>query len=96
MIARRDRHFDTTYLTPTGGLQDAVVGLLDERELWRWVHSKALIKLDKTREEPKSRAAGERKKLILKSKPLLLICWSVCFLGMRTYGNDAPAWDSSK
>ena len=31
-------------------------------------YSKALIKLEKTREEPKSTAAGERKELMLKSK----------------------------
>ena len=74
--ARSIRHFETTYLTPTDGLQDAV-GL----KSWGWLHSKALTKLDKTREEPKSRAAGERKELMLKSKSLLSICWSVWLLG---------------
>ena len=33
----------------------------------------SLIKLDKSREDPKSSAAGERKELMLKSKPLLSI-----------------------
>ena len=44
-------------------------------------HSKALIKLDKTCEEPKSTAAGERKELMLKNRSLLLICGPVWFLG---------------
>ena len=66
MNATRDRHFDITYLTPTDGLQDAV-GL----ESSGWLHSKALIKLEKTREEPKSSAAGERKELMLKCKTFL-------------------------
>ena len=70
MIARSIHHFDTTYLTPTDGLQDAV-GL----ESWGSLDSKALIKLEKTREEPKSSAAGERKELMLKSKSLESICW---------------------
>ena len=48
----------------------------------------SLIKLDKSREEPKSSAAGERKELMLKSKSLLLVCWAVC---MRTHGNVALA-----
>ena len=74
--ARRDHHFETTYLTPTDGLQDAV-GL----ESWGSLDSKALIKLEKTREEPKSSAAGERKELMLKSKSLESICWPVWFLG---------------
>ena len=65
-IARSIHHFETTYLTPTDGLQDAV-GL----ESWGSLDSKALIKLEKTREEPKSSAAGERKELMLKSKSLL-------------------------
>ena len=74
--ARSIHHFETTYLTPTDGSQDSV-GL----ESWGWLHSKALTKLDKTREEPKSRAAGERKELMLESKSLLSICWSVWLLG---------------
>ena len=64
--ARSIHHFETTYLTPTDGLQDAV-GL----ESWGSLDSKALIKLEKTREESKSSAAGERKELMLKSKSLL-------------------------
>ena len=76
LIARRDCHFETTYLTPTDGLQDAV-GL----ESWGSLDSKALIKLEKTREEPKSTAAGERKELILKRRFLESICWPVWFLG---------------
>ena len=64
--ARSIHHFETTYLTPTDGLQDAV-GL----ESWGSLNSKALIKLEKTREEPKSSAAGERKEPMLKSKSLL-------------------------
>ena len=76
MIATRDRHFDTTYLTPTDGLQDAVVGL----ESWGSLDSKPLIKLEKTREESKSSAAGERKGPMLKSKSLESICWPVWFL----------------
>ena len=76
MIATRDRHFETTCLTPTDGLQDAV-GL----ESWGSLVSKALIKLEKTREESKSSAAGERKELMLKSKSLESICWPVWFLG---------------
>ena len=74
--ARSIHHFETTYLTPTDGLQDAV-GL----ESWGSLDSKALIKLEKTREEPKSSAAGERKELMLKSKSLESICWPVWFLG---------------
>ena len=74
--SRSIHHFETTYLTPTDGSQDSV-GL----ESWGWLHSKALTKLDKTREESKSRAAGERKALMLKSKSLLSICWSVWLLG---------------
>ena len=45
--------------------QDAV-GL----ESWGSLDSKALIKLEKTREESKSSAAGERKELMLKSRSL--------------------------
>ena len=63
--ARSIHHFETTYLTPTDGLQDAV-GL----ESWGSLDSKALIKLEKTREESKSSAAGERKELMLKSRSL--------------------------
>ena len=74
--ARSIHHFDITYLTPTGGLQDA-----EGLESWGLLHSKALIKLDKSREEPKSSAAGERKELMLKSKSLESICWPVWFLG---------------
>ena len=48
----------------------------------------SLIKLDKSREEPKSREAGERKEPMLKSKPL---CWFVRQFGMRTHGDEAPA-----
>ena len=77
--ARSIHHFETTYLTPTDGLQDAV-GL----ESWGSLDSKALIKLEKTREEPKSSEAGERKELMLKSKTLESICWSFGFLAMRT------------
>ena len=76
MIATRDRHFETTCLTPTDGLQDAV-GL----ESWGSLVSKALIKLEKTREELKSSAAGERKGLMLKSKPLLSIFGQFGFFG---------------
>ena len=63
--ARSIHHFETTYLTPTDGLQDAV-GL----ESWGSLDSKALTKLEKTREESKSSAAGERKELMLKSRSL--------------------------
>ena len=65
MIARRDRHFETTYLTPTDGSQDA-----EDLESWGSLHSKALIKVEKSREELKSSAAGERKEVMLKSKSL--------------------------
>ena len=47
----------------------------------------SLIKLDKSREEPKSSAAGERKELMLKSKTLESICWPVSFLC------DAYLWE---
>ena len=47
----------------------------------------SLIKLDKSREEPKSSAAGERKELMLKSKTLESICWSFGFFG------DAYSWE---
>ena len=82
MSARSIHHFETTYLTPTDGLQDAV-GL----ESWGSLDSKALIKLEKTREEPKSSAAGERKELMLKSKSLLSIFGQFGFLG------DAYSWE---
>ena len=64
--ARRDHHFDATYLTPTDG-SPAVLGP-GSSGLQRRI---SLIKLDKSREEPKSSAAGERKELMLKSKSLL-------------------------
>ena len=82
MIARSIHHFDITYLTPTDGLQDAV-GL----ESSGWLHSKALIKLEKTREEPKSSAALERKELMLESKSLESIVGQFGFLG------DAYSWE---
>ena len=47
----------------------------------------SLIKLDKSREEPKSSAAGERKELMLKSKPLLSIFGQFGFFG------DAYSWE---
>ena len=56
-----------------------------------WLHSKALIKLEKTREEPKSSAAGERKELMLKSKTLESIFGRLVSLAMRTHGDEAPA-----
>ena len=52
----------------------------------------SLIKLDKSREEPKSSAAGERKELMLKSKTLESIFGRLVSLAMRTRGNEAPAW----
>ena len=58
-------------------------------ESWGCLHSKALIKPEKTREEPKSTAAGEREELMLKRRSLL---WFVGQFGMRTHGNEAPAW----
>ena len=89
VIARSIHHFETTYLTPTDGLQDAV-GL----ESWGSLDSKALIKLEKTREESKSSAAGERKELILKRRSLSSICSSVWLLGHAhpSWGCEAPAW----
>ena len=52
----------------------------------------SLIKLDKSREEPKSSAAGERKELMLKSKPLLSIFGQFGFFGHAySCGNEAPA-----
>ena len=45
------------------------------------------FKLEKTREEPKSSAAGERKELMLKSKSLLSIFGQFGFLG------DAYSWE---
>ena len=56
-------------------------------ESWGSLDSKALIKLEKTREEPKSSAAGERKELMLKSKSLLSIFGQFGFLG------DAYSWE---
>ena len=67
----------------TDGLEDPV-GL----ESWGCLHSKALIKPEKTREEPKSTAAGEREEFMLKRRSLL---WFVSQFGMRTHGNEAPA-----
>ena len=51
------------------------------------LHSKALIKLEKTREEPKSSEAGERKELMLKSKTLESIFGQFGFFG------DAYSWE---
>ena len=51
------------------------------------LHSKALIKLEKTREEPKSSAALERKELMLESKSLESIVGQFGFLG------DAYSWE---
>ena len=81
-IARRDRHFETTYLTPTEGSQDA-----EGLESWGSLHSKALIEAEKSREESKSSAAGERKELMLKTKSLLSIFGQFGFLG------DAYSWE---
>ena len=50
-------------------------------ESWGLLHSKALIKLDKSREEPKSSAAGERKELMLKSRSLESIFGQFGFFG---------------
>ena len=50
-------------------------------ESWGWLHSKALIKLEKSREESKSSAAGERKEPMLKRRSLESVCWPVWFLG---------------
>ena len=47
----------------------------------------SLIKLDKSREEPKSSAAGERKELMLKSKTSRVDFWSFGFFG------DAYSWE---
>ena len=80
--ARRDHHFDTTYLTPTDG-SPAVLGP-GSSGLQRRI---SLIKLDKSREEPKSSAAGERKELMLKRRSLESICWPVWFLC------DAYLWE---
>ena len=82
MIARSIHHFDTTYLTPADGLR-AVLGPGSSGLQGRI----ALIKLEKTREEPKSSEAGERKELMLKSKTLESICWPVWFFG------DAYSWE---
>ena len=80
--ARSIHHFDITYLTPTDGLQDAV-GL----ESWGSLDSKALIKLEKTREESKSSAAGERKELILKIRSL---SWQI---GQFGFFGHAHSWE---
>ena len=47
----------------------------------------SLIKLDKSREEPKSTAAGERKEPMLKSRSLLRFVRQFGFLG------DAYLWE---
>ena len=65
MNATRDRHFEITYLTPTDGSQ-AVLG----PGSWGLQTRISLIKLDKSREEPKSSAAGQRKELMLKRRSL--------------------------
>ena len=56
-------------------------------ESWGSLDSKALIKLDKSREEPKFREAGERKELMLKSKSLESIVGQFGFLG-DTYSGE--------
>ena len=56
-------------------------------ESWGSLDSKALIKLEKTREEPKSSAAGERKELMLKSRSLLR------FVGQFEFLGDAYLWE---
>ena len=86
MIATRDHHFETTYLTPTDGSQDA-----EGLESWGLLHSKALIKVEKSREELKSSAAGERKGAMLKSSLSSRLLVSLVSLAMRTHGNEAPA-----
>ena len=75
-------HFDATYLTPTDGLW-AVLGP-GSSGLQRRI---SLIKLDKSREEPKSREAGERKEPMLKSRSLLRFVRQFGFLG------DAYLWE---
>ena len=47
----------------------------------------SLIKLDKSREEPKSSEAGERKELMLKRRSLLSIFGQFGFFG------DAYSWE---
>ena len=88
-------HIRTSRKRKASGLQfgDFHERFLDGRKAVRSVeaHSKALIKLEKTREEPKSSEAGERKELMLKSKTLESICWSFGSLAMHTRGNEAPA-----
>ena len=81
--ARSIHDFETTCLTPTDGSQ-AVLGPGSSGLQGRI----SLIKPEKSREDPKSSAAGERKELMLKRRSLLLVCWAVC---MRTHGNEAPA-----
>ena len=46
-----------------------------------------LIKLEKTREDPKSTAAGERKELMLKRRSLLR------FVGQFEFLGDAYLWE---
>ena len=80
--ARRDHHFDITYLTPTDGSQ-AVLGPGSSGLQGRI----SLIKPEKSREDPKSSEAGERKELILKSKTLESIFGQFGFL------DDAYSWE---
>ena len=82
MIARSIHHFDITYLTPTDGSK-AVLGP-GSSGLQRRI---SLIKLDKSREEPKSSEAGERKELMLKRRSLLSIFGQFGFFG------DAYSWE---
>ena len=80
--ARSIPHFETTCLTPTDGSW-AVLGP-GSSGLQRRI---SLIKLDKSREEPKSTAAGERKEPMLKSRSLLRFVRQFGFLG------DAYLWE---
>ena len=80
--ARRDHHFDITHLTPTDG-SEAVLGP-ESSGLQRRI---SLIKLDKSREEPKSSEAGERKELMLKRRSLSSIFGQFGFFG------DAYSWE---
>ena len=75
-------HFETTYLTPTDG-SEAVLGPGSSGLQGRI----SLIKPEKSREDPKSSEAGERKELILKSKTLESIFGQFGFLG------DAYSWE---
>ena len=80
--ARSIHHFDITCLTPIDG-SEAVLGP-GSSGLQRRI---SLIKPEKSREDPKSSAAGERKELMLKSKSLLSIFGQFGFLG------DAYSWE---